>query len=40
MVLNKLPNLYEKGTSKKLKIKKLKNCLVDMDTEYGQQKLG
>ena len=47
MALNELPNLYNKGTNK-IKNKKIKkllqsdlaNTLVDMGTEYGQQKLG
>ena len=46
MALNELPNPYNKGTNKikNKKIKKLlqsdlSNLLVDMGTEYGQQKL-
>ena len=47
MALNELPNLYNKGTNKiknknfkKLLQSYLANLLVDMETEYGQQKLG
>ena len=47
MALNELPNLYNKGTNKiknknfkKLLQSYLENLLVDMETEYGQQKLG
>ena len=47
MALGEFPNLYNKDTNK-IKNKKIRkilqsnlaNILLDMDTEYGQQKIG